>query len=56
MGFKEEYHAFLNEHIKSRKGERHRRLRDRHSHAEKLFLENVWWPLFHNFKYLHPEY
>jgi hypothetical protein len=29
---------------------------DGHGFAERLFLEQVWWPAFGNFQYLHPEY
>ncbi|NOU65886.1 DUF559 domain-containing protein [Paenibacillus sp. LMG 31461] len=29
---------------------------DGHSHAEKLFLLQVWWPAFKHFNDLHPEY
>ncbi|MBP1930098.1 DNA-binding response regulator [Ammoniphilus resinae] len=56
MGFEEEYQAFLLRHSRSRKGERLRRLMEGHGPTEKMFLENVWWPLFSNFHYLHPEY
>ncbi len=56
MGFDEEYQSFLDFHLQSRKGERLRRLKDGHRQAEKLFLKNVWWPLFHDFEHLHPEY
>ncbi|WP_102348096.1 response regulator transcription factor [Bacillus sp. Marseille-P3661] len=56
MGFEEEYQAFLNAHLQARNGERLRRLQDGHNQAEMLFLKQVWWPLFYNFRYLHPEY
>lgn len=56
MGFEEEYQAFLNHHLQSRKGERHRRLEEGLGHAEQMFLKKVWWPLFQQFDYLHPEY
>lgn len=56
MGFEEEYQVFLNAHLQARTGERLRRLQEGHQHAEKLFLKQVWWPLFYQFKYLHPEY
>ncbi|WP_026695408.1 hypothetical protein [Peribacillus kribbensis] len=56
MGFEEEYQAFMNAHLQARKGERLRRLEEGHKHAEGLFLKQVWWPLFHHFRYLHPEY
>lgn len=56
MGFEEEYQAFLNAHLQARTGERLRRLQEGHNQAEKVFLKQVWWPLYHHFKYLHPEY
>ena len=56
MGFDEEYLAFMNYHMQARTGERLRRLQEGHNHAEKLFLKQVWWPLFNNFRNLHPEY
>lgn len=56
MGFEEEYQAFLNAHLQARTGERLRRLQEGHKYAEMLFLKQVWWPLFYQFKYLHPEY
>lgn len=56
MGFEEEYQAFMNAHLAARTGERLRRLQEGHNHAEILFLKQVWWPLFHHFRYLHPEY
>ncbi|WP_079506031.1 hypothetical protein [Mesobacillus jeotgali] len=56
MGFEDEYQVFLNAHLQARTGERLRRLQEGHKQAEKLFLKQVWWPLFYQFKYLHPEY
>jgi very-short-patch-repair endonuclease len=56
MGFEEEYQSFMNSHLQTRTGERLRRLQEGHNHAEILFLKQVWWPLFHQFRYLHPEY
>jgi very-short-patch-repair endonuclease len=56
MGFEEEYQVFMNAHLQARTGERLRRLQEGNNHAEMLFLKQVWWPLFHHFRYLHPEY
>ncbi|MDF2607065.1 MAG: hypothetical protein K0S34_1260 [Bacillales bacterium] len=56
MGFEEEYQVFMNNHLQARTGERLRRLLEGHKQAEMLFLKQVWWPLFYQFKYLHPEY
>ncbi|WP_326075629.1 hypothetical protein [Paenibacillus alba] len=48
--------SFLSGHLARRSGERYRRLKEGHGHAEKTFLLHVWWPAFGNFKDLHPEY
>lgn len=56
MGFEDEYQTFMNAHLQIRKGERLRRLQEGHNEAERLFVRQVWWPLFHHFIYLHPEY
>jgi very-short-patch-repair endonuclease len=56
MGYEEEYQTFMNTHLLARTGERLRRLQEGHNQAERLFLKKVWWPLFHQFRYLHPEY
>lgn len=56
MDFEEEYQFFLNAHMHVRNGERLRRLQEGHGQAEMLFLKHVWWPVFHHFKYVHPEY
>jgi len=56
MQFDLAYRQFLAYHTARRKGERLRRLREGHGHAERLFLETVWWPAFGNLRHLHPEY
>lgn len=56
MKFDDAYKEYMDWHQQKRKGERLRRLQEGHGHAEKLFLENVWWPAFGQFNYLHPEY
>ncbi|WP_078596072.1 hypothetical protein [Evansella clarkii] len=56
MGFEEEYQTFMNIHLQARSGERLRRLQEGHKHAEMMFLKHVWWPSFHHFQYLCPEY
>lgn len=56
MSFETAYNVFMNEHKKQRRGERLRRLAEGHGYAEKLFLEQVWWPAFGHFENLHPEY
>lgn len=56
VGFEEAHNLFIQEHLACRTGERRRRLESGHSHAESLFLRNVWCPLRGNFQDLHPEY
>ncbi|CAM3531949.1 MULTISPECIES: hypothetical protein [Saccharibacillus] len=47
---------FMRRHLDARSGERRGRLERGHQYAEKLFLEQVWWPLIGSFDHLHPEY
>ncbi|RKN74133.1 DNA-binding response regulator [Paenibacillus ginsengarvi] len=54
--FVQAYESFMNEHKALRNGERLRRLQEGHGHAEKLFLEQIWWPAIGHFRDLHPEY
>ncbi|RED57616.1 DNA-binding response regulator [Cohnella lupini] len=56
MEFETAYAQFMEDHKKARRGERFRRLTEGHGHAEKMLLENVWWPAFRSFENLHPEY
>jgi hypothetical protein len=54
--FESAHAAFIQYHLNRREGERRGRLERGHAHAEKLFAENVWWPLKGYFEDLHPEY
>lgn len=56
MNFDEAHQAFIDRHMNCRNGERKGRLLRGHQYAEKLLLQNVWWPLFGSFDQLHPEY
>lgn len=56
MDFEQAHQSFLADHLNARAGERKGRLLRGHNHAEKLLLQQVWWPLFGNFDHLHPEY
>lgn len=56
MEFEEAHGMFINKHLTERLGERRGRLVRGHNYAEKLFLQNVWWPLFESLDDLHPEY
>ncbi|WP_245995832.1 endonuclease domain-containing protein [Paenibacillus taihuensis] len=46
----------MEQHAADRFGERKGRLLRGHQFAEKLFLQNVWWPVFGSFEQLHPEF
>ncbi|WP_281884704.1 DNA-binding response regulator [Paenibacillus sp. YYML68] len=50
------YEAFMKEQVLKATGDRKRRLADGLGHAERLFLEQVWWPAVGHFDYLHAEY
>ena len=54
--FEDKHKQYINSHMTRRKGERLRRLKEGHGYAEKLFLQNVWWPIIGHYEYLHPEY
>jgi hypothetical protein len=54
--FEEAHAKFIQSHLDRRSGERRDRLERGHSHGERLFLQNEWWPLYGNFNQLHPEY
>lgn len=56
MEFEQAHGNFLEMHTNERGGERRGRLLRGHNYAEKLFLLNVWWPLFESLEHLHPEY
>lgn len=56
MRFEEAHAAFIKHHLDRRKGERRGRLERGHREAEKLFCQNIWWPLRGNFDDLHPEF
>jgi hypothetical protein len=43
-------------HLRKRSDEQLRRLKEGHGHAEKLFLQHVWWPAIGHFEHLHPEF
>ncbi|WP_281885109.1 DNA-binding response regulator [Paenibacillus sp. YYML68] len=48
--------ACLSDHLNKRTGFRRGRLEHGQGHAERGFLETVWWPALQQFEYLHPEY
>jgi hypothetical protein len=54
--FEKAHKRFIEYHLSKRTGERKGRLLRGHQHAEKLLLQNVWWPIYGNLDHLHPEY
>lgn len=54
--FENEHRLLLERHLNLGTGERRGRLLRGHQYAEKLLLQNVWWPLFGNLEHLHLEY
>ncbi|MFC4305455.1 DUF559 domain-containing protein [Cohnella boryungensis] len=54
--FKQSYQMWMDRQTAASKGERRRRLKNTANHAEKTFMEKVWWPAFGHFNQLHPEY
>lgn len=50
------YTRFMEEQIKGSAGERKRRLLSEKRYAETLFLKDVWWPAFGNFRRLFAEF
>ncbi|WP_042199953.1 hypothetical protein [Paenibacillus camerounensis] len=56
MGFTSEHDQWLSNHLKQRRGERLDALKRGHGYGNRLFVEQVWWPLAGHFQGLHPEY
>jgi hypothetical protein len=56
LSFHSVYERWLEANLNSRKGESRRRLEQGLGHAEKHFLEMVWYPAFKEFEGLYPEY
>jgi hypothetical protein len=54
--FEEAHKLWLDGHLGRRTGERKRRLKMGHAHGEQEMLRRIWWPIFHHFDFLHPEY
>jgi hypothetical protein len=54
--YEEAQKLWLEDHLKRRSGERKRRLKEGHAHAERKMLEQVWWPAFGSLEFLHPEF
>lgn len=55
--FEGPYQEWIQDHYRRRSGERLRQLEDAVKRGvEVVFLRHIWWPLFHNFNNLHPQY
>lgn len=56
MSFDIEHEKWMNHHITKRKGERLDALKRGYGYGNKLFAEQIWWPLIGHFLEFHPEY
>ena len=56
MEFESAYPKWLSRHRKKRRGERLRRLVEGHNIPEKMFVQQILFPVFHSLAYLHPEF
>ncbi|SEP11294.1 endonuclease domain-containing protein [Paenibacillus sp. OV219] len=56
MNFQMAYQQWFEGQRSSAQGDRRHRLEDGHGHAEKLFLQQVWYPAFRSFDHLQTEY
>ncbi|RKP48785.1 DNA-binding response regulator [Cohnella endophytica] len=50
------YRVWLDKHIAESRGERRRRIKERHGFGEKSLLEHAWWPVIGNLDDICPEY
>lgn len=53
--FDSRYQEWLTDQIANCSGERRRRL-EQHGHAEKMFIEQIWWECFGHFEHLFGEF
>jgi hypothetical protein len=56
MKFEGAFNDWLDHHRSLRKGRRLEQIRKGLPYSEEMFARNVWWPAFHHFEYLHPQY
>lgn len=56
MSFELEHKRWVEHHLNIRKGERLDALKRGHGFGNRLFIEQIWWPLAGYFRGLHPEY
>lgn len=56
MSFDKQFAIFVDDHVRSETSDERRRRIAGIGHAERLFLQEVWWPAVGSFEYLYPEY
>ncbi|MUG44577.1 hypothetical protein [Paenibacillus woosongensis] len=56
MSFQMEHDKWISDHLRRRRGERLDALKRGHGYGNRLFIEQIWWPLAGHFHGLHPEY
>ncbi|WP_248929171.1 hypothetical protein [Paenibacillus hamazuiensis] len=56
MGFQTEHDKWISDHLKRRRAERLDALKRGHGYGNRLFVEQIWWPLVGHFHGMHPEY
>lgn len=56
MSFDKQFTALVDYQVRCEESEERKRRIARLGHAERLFLQEVWWPAIGSFEYLHPEY
>ncbi|RXZ80457.1 hypothetical protein EBB07_18935 [Paenibacillaceae bacterium] len=56
MGFQIEHDRWTSDHLKGRRGDRLDALKRDHGYGNRMFVEQIWWPLVGHFHGLHPEY
>ncbi|TFE27812.1 hypothetical protein [Cohnella luojiensis] len=54
--FETSYVSWMDKQKRTSKGERKRRLAEAANHAEKMFIQHVWWPSFRHFSSLQAEF
>lgn len=56
MSFQIEHDKWISDHLRRRRGERLDALKRGHGYGNRLFAEQIWWPLVGHFHGFHPEY
>ncbi|MGG6312794.1 hypothetical protein [Paenibacillus macerans] len=56
MSFQTEHDQWMDDHLRRRRGERRDALKRGHGYGNRVFVEQIWWPLAGHLNGLHPEY